>query len=231
MFSEFNPSNLKFEFKDFIGIFENAFTKNECDRTVKLFEVFHQNGYTRERLQPYYKDDYGMEVSPTDHRVLTNELDWNTEFIAPFNDRLYNYLYAIYNNQYPILHILTKHQSKFIKIQKTHPTQGYHQWHCEYEGHFEADRRILSWILYLNDVEEGGETEFLYQSLRIKPKKGTFIMFPGCFTHTHRGNPPISGVKYIATGWMEFAYTDERQGRSKPPDLSPPNNPQGMIRY
>ena len=80
--------------------------------------------------------------------------------------------------------------------------------------------RVLSWILYLNDVEEGGETEFLYQSMRFKPKAGTFILFPAHFTHTHRGNPPLSGVKYIATGWIEFLNTTEPQGASDFPDLS-----------
>jgi hypothetical protein len=59
-------------------------------------------------------------------------------------------------------------------------------------------------ILYLNDVDEGGETEFLYQSIRIKPKKGTLILCPGSFTHTHRGNPPLSGEKYIVTTWIEL---------------------------
>lgn len=49
-----------------------------------------------------------------------------------------------------------------------------------------------------------GETEFLYYPRRIKPKQGTLIVFPGAFTHAHRGNPPLSGDKYIITGWIEF---------------------------
>ena len=63
--------------------------------------------------------------------------------------------------------------------------------------------RILTWTLYLNDVNEGGETEFLHQSLRIKPKQGTIVVWPAGFTHIHRGNPPLSGEKYIVTGWVE----------------------------
>ena len=57
-------------------------------------------------------------------------------------------------------------------------------------------------MIYLNDVEEGGETEWLYQQLKIKPKKNTAVIWPGSFTHLHRGNPPISGTKYILTGWF-----------------------------
>jgi len=58
--------------------------------------------------------------------------------------------------------------------------------------------------VFLNDVDEGGETEFLYQNKRIAPKKGRMVIWPSSFTHTHRGNPPLSGSKYIITGWIEI---------------------------
>ena len=59
----------------------------------------------------------------------------------------------------------------------------------------------MVWSIFLNDVEEGGETEFLYHSMRVKAKKGSMLLFPAGFTHLHRGNPPMSNTKYIATGW------------------------------
>jgi len=68
----------------------------------------------------------------------------------------------------------------------------------------ELSNRLLTRMVYLNDVEEGGETEFLYQSMRVKPKQGTLVIWPAAFTHTHRGNPPLSNSKYIVTGWTEF---------------------------
>jgi len=218
----FNPSELKYNFKEFIGIYENSFTKKECDDTIKLFEKYHKLNYTYSRSDLHRIDDTSIHVEPT------IELDWDLEFISNFQKRLYNYIYPLYNNQYPILQELKKHKSKYIKIQKTCPTQGYHIWHCEHDAEFSD--RVLSWILYLNDVEEGGETEFLYQSLRFKPKTGTFILFPAYFTHTHRGNPPLSGVKYIATGWIEFLNTPEIQGPSNFPDLTKTrNNPKNLF--
>ena len=63
-------------------------------------------------------------------------------------------------------------------------------------------------MIYLNDVEEGGETEFLYQKIRIKPKSNMGLIWPGGFTHTHRGNPPLSGTKYILTGWISGISND-----------------------
>ena len=216
----FNPSKLKYEFKEFIGIYENAFTPKECEDTIKLFEKYHKAGYTHNRIK---QDKNDVDDTAVNIDIFT-ELDWNCEFIDSFHKRFYDYIYPIYNNQYPILQKLPKHKSKYIKIQKTCPTQGYHMWHCEHSaGEFSRDR-VLAWTLYLNDVEEGGETEYLYQSLRIKPKTGTFALFPAHFTHTHRGNPPLSGVKYIATGWIEFLNTSELQGGSEFPDLSEIND-------
>ena len=74
-------------------------------------------------------------------------------------------------------------------------------------GHAEAackssSCRVVNYMVYLNDVEEGGETEWLYQKRKIKPEKGTVVIWPGSFTHLHRGNPPMSD-KYIATGWYQ----------------------------
>lgn len=89
------------------------------------------------------------------------------------------------------------------KIQKTEPGEGYHIWHCETFTRLARDR-VLAYMLYLNDVDEGGETEFLYQHTRYKPIKGDLLIWPGHFTHVHRGNPPISGHKYITTGWIEW---------------------------
>ena len=63
---------------------------------------------------------------------------------------------------------------------------------------------MFAFTLYLNDVEEGGETEFLYLSRRIEAKVGRLAIFPASFEYTHRGNPPISNEKYILTGWVEF---------------------------
>ena len=83
-----------------------------------------------------------------------------------------------------------------FKIHKVGKTEGYHVWHCD-AGDIDNSRRMLVVTLYLNTVEEGGETEFLYQSMRIPPVQGTLVLFPATWTHAHRGNPPLKGNKYI----------------------------------
>jgi|TARA_R100000458_G_scaffold13131_1_gene10963 hypothetical protein len=91
-----------------------------------------------------------------------------------------------------------------IKLQKTSPSEGYHVWHCENSGLINSSR-VFFFIMYLNDIEEGGETEFLYQNKRVQPKEGRIIMAPASWTHAHRGNTTLKGDKYILTGWFEYA--------------------------
>ena len=80
------------------------------------------------------------------------------------------------------------------------PNQAYHGWHTDW-GPCTKEREI-SCILYLNDVEVGGETEFYHQGVKIKPEEGKIIISPSGFTHIHRSVPPISNDKYICIFWV-----------------------------
>jgi hypothetical protein len=91
---------------------------------------------------------------------------------------------------------------------------GYHHWHSEIapspqDPQCEQMHRVLLWMYYLNDVEEGGETEFFYQGRKIKPKQGTFVVAPTSFTHTHKGHIPLSNDKYILTSWVLYQRAEE----------------------
>ncbi|WP_319024742.1 2OG-Fe(II) oxygenase [Microbulbifer hainanensis] len=94
---------------------------------------------------------------------------------------------------------------------------GYFHWHSEHYPHpsdpgQNSLHRVLFWLLFLNDVDEGGETEFCYQGAKIKPKKGSLILSPCGFTHTHRGNAPLSGDKTILTSWVLYRPAAELYG-------------------
>ena len=89
-------------------------------------------------------------------------------------------------------------------IQRTNPGEFYH-WHIDGGSHEFSHRQLVA-IWYLNDVEgPGGETEFLYQNIKIKPEAGKMLLFPPFWTHEHRGVELQQGVKYIATTWIVFA--------------------------
>lgn len=92
---------------------------------------------------------------------------------------------------------------------------GYPYWHSEQYPKLdqgEALHRVLLWTVYLNDDFDAGETEFLYQQRRIKPRAGSLLMAPAAFTHTHRGNRPEGGDKYIATSWALFQRAETLYG-------------------
>jgi len=89
-------------------------------------------------------------------------------------------------------------------IQRYLPGEYYH-WHIDGGSHQFADRQLVA-LWYLNDVEgPGGETEFLYQDIKIRPEEGTLVLFPPFWTHEHRAATVQQGKKYIATTWVVFA--------------------------
>lgn len=94
---------------------------------------------------------------------------------------------------------------------------GYPYWHCELyprDASAETLHRHLLWTLYLNEEFEEGETEFLFQQRKIKPATGTLLIAPTAFTHTHRGNRPQRGDKFIATSWILFQRAQALYGEN-----------------
>jgi hypothetical protein len=114
-----------------------------------------------------------------------------------------------------------------FQIQRTDPG-GFYTWHSDehwyslYEKEtrtVETYMRGLTYIFYLNDITEDGYTEFI-DGTKIQPKKGYYLIFPSTWTYLHRGYPPKSETKYIATGWI---YGHKRTNVSKqqiPPEAS-----------
>tara|TARA_R110002126_G_scaffold222928_2_gene368002 strand:+ start:888 stop:1478 length:591 start_codon:yes stop_codon:yes gene_type:complete len=196
---------MKSTYENFIGVYENAFSAEYCDSLIAHYEWAAKNNRTfgRPEQERIKKDDSTVMNPITSHEIAFMNPNITT-YVNEFNNGFWDNCYAEYLKEYSVLADYEKHTVCTYKIQKTLPTGGYHVWHCE-EGSKEHAGRIGAYLLYLNDVAEGGETEFLYFSKRVKPKKGTLLIFPSNFPWAHRGNPPLSGEKYILTGWVEFA--------------------------
>jgi len=102
-----------------------------------------------------------------------------------------------------------------INLQRyTRGSGGYHHWHSEHFPHpsDQSQRslhRVLLWLIYLNDVEQGGETEFYYQQAQVKPTQGSLILAPCGFSHTHRGHIPRSHDKYVLASWLMYRPAEE----------------------
>ncbi len=67
-------------------------------------------------------------------------------------------------------------------------------------------------MTYLNDVEDGGGTEFYHQNLIVKPRKGKTLIWPADWTHTHRGVTSPTQEKYVITGWFNYQTDVEFRG-------------------
>ena len=185
---------------DFIGVFPNAVPPEICKRIIDRFDAAHEMGFTMLRNSPKSeKDDLQLFVQEI---PIASAVDNQSVMAA---SAILQECYIKYANKFSVAltESSAQHKSYQFKLQKTEPSQGYHIWHYE-QSNRDVGQRVAVWTMYLNTVEEGGETEFLYQKRRVKPEQGTICIFPAGFTHVHRGNPPLSGSKYIATGWYEF---------------------------
>ena len=195
-------------FENFVLQYDNLFSSAECQQLIDSYNRMDNAGLTvsRQRQDPntssLIKKDDQLYVSD-----IISGMELDISDMAPcrmFNEKFWKIVYPVYFEEYGVLQNHSRMTIRSIKIQKTDIGGGYHIWHCE-DGVPEQMRRVMTFILYLNDVDEGGETEFLYYPKRVKSKQGRLILWPAGYTHTHRGNPPISGTKYILTGWIELA--------------------------
>jgi len=190
-FMNFPYSDMKM--RDHIGIWEKKVPDEVCDKLIDYIES--------SQLYPNLGNDKTLREDSSCFLLSTREED--QELFKEINDYL-TPAREEYLAQYGAMRgvFLTNPE---MKLQKTMPCQGYHLWHCERNA-MQFVLRELVWTIYLNDMPEGeGETEFIFQKYRYQPQKGDIVIFPASFTHTHRGNPPYTKNKYIATGW--YLYT------------------------
>jgi len=90
-----------------------------------------------------------------------------------------------------------------LKVQRTPPGGGFNGPHCEQGPGDNSSRRYAVWMLYMNDVENGGHTAFPRHDLLLPPKAGTLVIWPAAFTHPHHGTPPTEDSwKMVITGWF-----------------------------
>lgn len=216
--SPLNPL-MTVDFKDFVGKFENAFDPAYCEHVIQYFNRMDDLGFGRSRqtvegVPAHLKDTIAFNTTRAvsagaTQRGAPAEGVNNIGIVGVPGVQDYFLAivwacYQIYTAKYSALATEEAEQGIYeIKIQKTLIGGGFHVWHWEQVGRSNTSR-VMNVQLFLNDVEEGGETEFLYYPRREPAKAGTLLIYPGNYTHTHRGNPPISNEKYLINAWIEF---------------------------
>ena len=195
----------KSSIKDFIGVYDGYIPDEACDQAIELFNKYQEfnkvfSRFTSEGETQDKKNDKQLFCTGdilTDQEFNVNKLKL---LMINFDIALKHYYTETNIKKYTAENLITDH----VKIQKTIPSEGYHMWHVEHNPGREMEKRVLVYSIYLNTVEEGGETEFLHQSQRVKPVKGRIVIWPAGFPYVHRGNPPLSGEKYIVTSWVSY---------------------------
>ena len=168
-----------------------------CDKLIE----YHKNNTEQKRRGI----TAGGEELNTQGKVST---DVQVQFSN--NSAIQNYVEQLTRNglhpyveKYGLKHSHKMGLKEPFNIQHYAPNEGYFMWHCE-RSSSQSLQRALVWMTYLNDVDDGGETEFHWQQLKVKPVKGKTVIWPTDFTHTHRGVVSPTQTKIIATGWFTF---------------------------
>tara|TARA_Y100001934_G_C12201099_1_gene701266 strand:+ start:377 stop:928 length:552 start_codon:yes stop_codon:yes gene_type:complete len=92
-----------------------------------------------------------------------------------------------------------------LRIKKYEPkTDDQFALHVDVQDHLSA-KRYLAFLIYLNDDFKGGETDFPYNKLTIKPETGKVLVFPPTWQYPHIGMPVKSGKpKYVMSTYLHY---------------------------
>ena len=189
--------------ENFIGVYDNYILPQECDKAIKIFEDQHKFNNTLNRKN--FENAGALTKKDNQFFASPNNMDvWWAEYKSMMIN--FDMAFKHYSDTTGAVEAYGVENFHFnvMKVQRTLPTEGYHIWHLEHGKGFDNESRAFVFTIYLNDVEGGGETEFLHFSKRVKPKTGRIVIWPAAFPYVHRGNPPLSGKKYIVTSWMKL---------------------------
>ena len=189
-----------------IHVNENCMTIEQCREIINFYEdnpKLHRKGTVN--VEEGFTVDYDKVKRCTEMYISSDALNKPnvfenlTEVLASTIEQ--------YKNKYPFLHQLCRWDiSHSFNIQKYLPNEAYFLLHSENMGMVNgfAERRLIAWMLYLNDITDDGETEFPTQEIKFKPKTGSMLIWPAYWTHPHHGLPSQTEIKYIITGWFSF---------------------------
>ena len=172
-----------------IVILGNVLSNEECDELVRLSKDKMKRskiGTTREENELRTSSSMFLEES-------------ENEIIARVEKRVSS-----------IMNIPIEH-GEGLQILRYTPGQEYKAHHDFFSSTSKvaSNNRISTLVMYLNDVEQGGETFFPKLNLSVTPKKGMAVYFEYFYNDQnlndltlHGGAPVITGEKWVATQWM-----------------------------
>ena len=182
------------ELDDLIQVYDNALEPEVCDFLIQFFDgqpQFH------ERLENDYKPNF-TQVNVTENCKVSRDVDLIHNILIKnaftYRDKYYEF---IDKRVFPESHAFEQFR---IKKYESGGSDMFDT-HVDVQDYSSA-RRFLSYLWYLNDVDEGGKTVFSGKT--ITPKKGRLVVFPPLWMFPHRGNPPISNTKYLLSTYLHY---------------------------
>ena len=178
-----------------------------CKEIIDLFNKnknLHNQGCVGSGIDTTIKKTTDLTITPNDLKNIKFKClnDYINELYKCFTD---------YQCQWPFLKdtIRSVHIGQF-NIQRYFPGDHFAKIHSE-RININSLHRVFAWMTYLNDVNDGGTTNFSHYNIKIKPEIGKTLIWPAEWTHAHSGEVLNSGVKYIVTGWMHFPYDNQQK--------------------
>jgi len=194
--------NINTEQTNFIGCW-NLGNNKLCNEIIEFFESnkkLHKQGITAQGKNLKFKKTTDITINPND---LKNP---KFKILEKYINELYK-CYMDYQEQWPFLKtMLKKIDIPAFNIQKYSRGDHFARLHSERTS-LSTLHRLFAWMTYLNDVDDGGKTNFSHYGISIKPQTGKTLIWPAEWTHAHTGEILNSGKKYIITGWMHFSST------------------------
>ena len=195
---------MSLDYTELIWIKQNSLTKEFCNHLIDKFENDNRKnkGVTLKGLDENLKLTTDLSITKNSNwededaliqKTLSSSISEYQKYSSELNSKRlffgppYNFLDSGYKIQ------------KYLLDESGEKT-GFYDWHSDFsiDGN---GTRVLVFMWYLNDVEQGGETEFC-NGLKIKPEAGKMVIFPASWYIVHRGNKPISNDKLICNGWL-----------------------------
>lgn len=190
---------------EYLEEYENVLDEDICEKIIQKFlgEKNKHDGVMASGLNKSIKNTTDFHL-----KLNHNDQDWINYDKILFESL--NKCLNQYREKYKSFQLFFKDlDDTGFQIQQYEKNVGFYLDHHDFQINQNNSYRILTFLFYLNDIEVGGETDFLFGRIKVKPKRGKCILFPASWTFPHKGCTPITNDKFIITGWLYTKSIDD----------------------
>ena len=185
---------------DLVQVYDDALPLSVCQETISIFETDKAGQFQADSRKSWIE------------YIITNNkgADWRAleqQYLNTMIEYFKRYC------ELPVAGMLkrqTPRAFEHLKMKKYCAGDNH-----EFELHIDAfDKRTavrtVGFLFYLNDVSQGGETQFPNLNLSIDAKAGRLLILPPMWMYEHQGMPPVSNHKYIVTSYLNYCLVEDR---------------------